>query len=407
MDKFTQIYLNMNQIDEGLLSNIAKKVITKTVSKVASKAASKTTAKATSKVASKTIAKSLTSKLTKLASIISTYDLYKFVNKKNLVKVIVLHDFLKNNTEKFELAYNLVTDYAKGNYKEIPWQTVAMLGTIISYVFEPEKFNDDKSEELDLEYLEKTFNLCKPDLDKYADWKLKHQDIASDINKNDNIISEFCIQTQLKSQQLIFESMTEEDQIKEIKKVDPKTANEIINAINNNGNIKETITPNADALKLMTYKTLNINDIQNKGTVDKEHVNKILNSESTFMSTMDTIFSKETLISLIPFREKPTFEELGIFFIALKDYTIGKYTFDDTDFNALLGIGCDIGFTAVSAFIAGLTIPATFGLSAILLILNIAVTLGYVCDNMALLARNYQKRKANNTMILQTQEQLA
>ena len=38
------------------------------------------------------------------------------------------------------------------------------------------------------------------------------------------------------------------------------------------------------------------------------------------MKTMKEIFSKETLVSLIPFSEKPTLADFGQFFLCMKDY---------------------------------------------------------------------------------------
>ena len=61
----------------------------------------------------------------------------------------------------------------------------------------------------------------------------------------------------------------------------------------------------------------------------------------------------------------------------------GNYDLSEPEFDALLGIGCDLGFSALS------------------LVLGCAVTLGYICDNMAIIGRIYKKRKAENNMKLE------
>ena len=113
------------------------------------------------------------------------------------------------------------------------------------------------------------------------------------------------------------------------------------------------------------------------------------------------MFSKETLISLIPFSQKPTLEDLGQFFLCMKDYVSGNYDLSEPEFDALLGIGCDLGFSALSLALGGAAAFATFGLSTILSVLGCAVTLGYICDNMAIIGRIYKKRKAENNMKLE------
>lgn len=79
----------------------------------------------------------------------------------------------------------------------------------------------------------------------------------------------------------------------------------------------------------------------------------------------------------------------------------GNYDLSEPEFDALLGIGCDLGFSALSLALGGAAAFATFGLSTILAVLGCAVTLGYICDNMAIIGRIYKKRKAENKMKLE------
>ena len=70
--------------------------------------------------------------------------------------------------------------------------------------------------------------------------------------------------------------------------------------------------------------------------------------------------------------------------------------------NSLLSnVEYSIGFSALSLALGGAAAFATFGLSTILAVIGCAVTLGYICDNMAIIGRIYKKRKAENKMKLE------
>ena len=64
----------------------------------------------------------------------------------------------------------------------------------------------------------------------------------------------------------------------------------------------------------------NVDSFKGKKKPDKEAAKKVLEQEGWFMSTMKEIFSKETLVSLIPFSQKPTLADFGQFFLCMKDY---------------------------------------------------------------------------------------
>lgn len=441
MDNFEKIYMQSIQLankngglNEGLASNIVKaglKVAAKTGKKIAEKTgkniAKKTGSKTAGKVGEKLISKTA-SKLTaaqakelvkKVTKTMNKSKILKMLSKKHYVRTLIAADFLDEHTEDFKTAFELLTDWVKGNYKATPWSIIALLGAFIAYVLLPEEYGKaaDESEELE-NIIIKTLSFCQSELDKYETWKLQHPQEASLLEKDDGIISEFgdskeflsrnliseeniTNKTQMMSKYLLFESAeTDEKKLEELKKVDENTAEQIVNALKSNGATKLNL--NGKGLQFLSQgQKQNIESFKGKKKPDQEAAKKILEQESWFMSTMKEIFSKETLISLIPFSQKPTLDDLGQFFLCMKDYISGNYDLSEPEFDALLGIGCDLGFSALSLALGGAAAFATFGLSTILVVIGCAATLGYICDNMAIIGRIYKKRKAENKMKLE------
>lgn len=446
MDNFEKIYMQSIQLankngglNEGLASNIVKaglKVAAKTGKKIAEKTgkniAKKTGSKTAGKVGEKLISKTA-SKLTaaqakelvkKVTNTMNKSKILKMLSKKHYVRTLIAADFLDEHTKDFKTAFELLTDWVKGNYKATPWSIIALLGAFIAYVLLPEEYGKaaDESEELE-NIIIKTLSFCKSELDKYETWKLQHPQEASLLEKDDGIISEFgdskeflsrnlitesviseeniTNKTQMMSKYLLFESAeTDEKKLEELKKIDENTAEQIVNALKNNGATKLNLNEKGSQFLSQGQKQ-NIESFKGKKKPDQEAAKKILEQESWFMSTMKEIFSKETLISLIPFSQKPTLDDLGQFFLCMKDYISGNYDLSEPEFDALLGIGCDLGFSALSLALGGAAAFATFGLSTILAVIGCAATLGYICDNMAIIGRIYKKRKAENKMKLE------
>ena len=84
----------------------------------------------------------------------------------------------------------------------------------------------------------------------------------------------------------------------------------------------------------------------------------------------------------------------------MKDYVADNYDLSEPEFDALLEIGCDLGFSALFVALGGAAAFITFGLSTIFSVIGCAATLGYICDNMTIIGRIYKKRKAENSMKL-------
>lgn len=451
MDKFEKAYMNSIQlskkgggINEGLASNIVKaglkvakvtgkKIAEKGGKKVAAKTGSKTVGKAAEKVTEKTVSKITAATATKMfrrvAEKMNKSKIFQMMSKKKYVRTLVSAKFLDEHTDDFKTAFEMLTDYAKGNYKATPWAVLALLGASVAYVLLPEEFgkNADESEELE-NVLIKTLNYCNTELEKYKMWKLQHPQDASNLEKDEGIISEFGDDPLLLEKNLVCESVeynidnnihnnltqnvarfilfesadTDEEKLEELAKVDKDTAEQVAAALKSNG--AQPLQLNENGSKFLTQgqkQGTNIDSFKGKKKPDKESAKKILENESWFMSTMKSIFSKETLVSLIPFSQKPTIEDLEEFFKCMKDYSNDKYDLSEPEFDALLGIGCDLGFSALSLALGGAAAFATFGLSTILAVIGCAATLGYICDNMAIIGRIYKKRKAENKMKLE------
>lgn len=312
------------------------KVAEKTIEKTASKAVSKITPKMATKMF-KTVAEKM-----------NKSKIMKMLSNKRYVRTLIASNFLDEHTDDFKTTFELLTDYIKGNYKSTPWTIIALLGASAAYVLLPEEFGKkiDDSEELD-NILEKTLGYCRSELDKYKEWKLKHPQEASHLDKDDNIVAEFgdspellqknlinesidnnielCSLTNLTqnlSRYLIFESAeTDEKKIEELRKVDEDTANKVTQALKSNGATPLQLNEKgAKFLQQGQQQGTNVDSFKGKKKPDKEAAKKVLEQEGWFMKTMKEIFSKETLVSLIPFSQKPTLADFGQFFLCMKDY---------------------------------------------------------------------------------------
>lgn len=187
-----------------------------------------------------------------------------------------------------------------------------------------------------------------------------------------------------------------------MQKIDKDTANKIVAALKSHGAIPLYLSEKGSQFLSQGQKVakLSIDSFRGKKKPDKESVKNILDQEEWFMKMMKNVFLKETLLSLIPFSQKPTIDDLEQFFLCMKDYVADNYDLSEPEFDALLEIGCDLGFSALSVALGGAAAFITFGLSTIFAVIGCAATLGYICDNMTIIGRIYKKRKAENSMKL-------
>ncbi len=457
MDKFEKAYMNSIKLskqggglNEGIASTLVKaglkiaskvgkkaikrgteSIVKKSGSNLAGKVAEKTMEIAASKTLAKVTPKIVTKMVKQVASKMNKSKIFKMLSKKRYLKALVVDRILEGNTENFKISVELLIDYVKGNYTSTPWTVIALLAASIAYIVLPEEVGKKiEDSELINKILSETFINCKSELDKYKEWKLKNPQKTTDLNNDEQIISEFgdvpellerslvkecnniynyLNNTQNIARYIIFESAeSDEEKLEELQKIDKDTADKVAMALKTHGATPLQLNRKGSQFLSQGQKAgVSIDSFRGKKKPDKEAAKKILEQEEWFMKTMKDVFSKETLISLIPFSQKPTLDDLEQFFLCMKDYVAGNYDLSEPEFDALLGIGCDLGFSALSLALGGYAAFATFGLSAILGVISCAATLGYVCDNMAIIGRIYKKRKAENNMKLNDAEVVA
>lgn len=283
--------------------------------------------------------------------------------------------------------YDLVNDYKSGKYRDVSWESIATGAATLAYVASPKDVTSG-DEEFDQELVKEGFGSIQEDLKKYKEWK------ASQYVLNESVLLFEESETFRTYFNILFESASAKEKFELIKKADPEFAKVLEKSVNSSGNTK--IDPK-DAQKIKGLVSQgddkNIDKIQHANhKVDEANVKKILEKESEVKSILGEIFSKEMLISLIPFSTLPTIEDIDLFFGALHDWVNGKYQFDDADKSELVSIGVDVGITTIVLATGGIAAFATFGISMILAILGSAATIGYVVDSMVRIARNYKER---------------
>lgn len=451
MDKFEKAYMKSIKLskpggglNEGIASTLVKaglkvaskagkkaikrgaeSLAKKSGSSLIGKAAEKTMEVAASKTLSKVTPKIATKMVKQVAAKMNKFKIFKMLSKKRYLKALVVNKVLEGNTEDFKTSVELLIDYVKGNYISTPWTVIALLAASVAYIALPEEIGKKiEDSEIINKLLSETFTSCKSELDKYREWKLKNPQKAADLNNDERVISEFgddleCLErsllkecsniydyaniTQSVARYIIFESAeSDEEKIEELQKIDKDTANKIVAALKSHGAIPLYLSEKGSQFLSQGQKVakLSIDSFRGKKKPDKESVKNILDQEGWFMKMMKNVFLKETLLSLIPFSQKPTIDDLEQFFLCMKDYVADNYDLSKPEFDALLEIGCDLGFSALSVALGGAAAFITFGLSTIFAVIGCAATLGYICDNMTIIGRIYKKRKAENSMKL-------
>ena len=455
MDKFEKAYMKSIKLskqggglNEGIASTLVKaglkvaskagkkaikkgaeSLAKKSGSSLIGKAAEKTMEVAASKTLSKVTPKIATKMVKQVAAKMNKFKIFKMLSKKRYLKALVVNKVLEGNTEDFKTSVELIIDYVKGNYISTPWTVIALLAASVAYIALPEEIGKKiEDSEIINKLLSETFTSCKSELDKYRGWKLKNPQKAADLNNDEQVISEFgddsgCLErsllnecsniydyaniTQSVARYIIFESAeSDEEKIEELQKIDKDTANKIVAALKSHGAIPLHLSKKGSQFLSQGQKVakLSIDSFRGKKKPDKESVKNILDQEGWFMKMMKNVFLKETLLSLIPFSQKPTIDDLEQFFLCMKDYVADNYDLSEPEFDALLEIGCDLGFSALSVALGGAAAFITFGLSTIFAVIGCAATLGYICDNMTIIGRIYKKRKAENAMKLDSAE---
>jgi uncharacterized membrane protein YkvA (DUF1232 family) len=88
------------------------------------------------------------------------------------------HGPLEKFAQNIKLLFSVIKDYAKGNYREIPWTTIAAIIGSLLYIFSPIDLVPDFIPVLGLMDDAAVLGIClagiSRDLEKYRIWKERH-----------------------------------------------------------------------------------------------------------------------------------------------------------------------------------------------------------------------------------------
>lgn len=113
------------------------------------------------------------------ASKIEEKDVEKTIkNRKKILDKIFHSDNLKKYTEKGKLMFEMLWDYKKGTYRQLPWLTVASIVFSLLYVLNPLDIIPDFIPVIgyldDLTVFTFGLQFIQKDLDKYLEWKKRN-----------------------------------------------------------------------------------------------------------------------------------------------------------------------------------------------------------------------------------------
>ncbi len=108
---------------------------------------------------------------------ISEEDLKKVIEKENFIEEkIIKNKTLKSLYEDVKLFISIIKDYYKGNYKDIPYWSIAAIGFSLLYFLSPIDFVPDFIPMVgyvdDALILATCYKMIKKDLMKYKEWKV-------------------------------------------------------------------------------------------------------------------------------------------------------------------------------------------------------------------------------------------
>lgn len=419
-NNFNKIYLeiisNHNQeniIDEGNFLHLLQKAGSKVLT---SKAARKALVKGT-KVVGKAAAKGAVNaaknpKVRK--AVVKGIAKAKKITKDTLIKLAkdprtyeYLIDGIINYDEyKDEVmtAYNLIKDYTNGTYKDISPESVINVGTAVYNVCNSKEKQNSEEIKLGIES-------AKEELEKYKQWK-KENNLISDNQKeqksennkdfeknqlaqnlnpafesknlklNKPLITEENLLFYRKYYSIIFEEAnTPDKKVQVIKQIDQEFANDLKKAVKGDKNIKFDKDKTEKIEKVIKNEKISskINEIKqnalSKKNDDKSKniaLEKIEDQESVAMIVIKEIFSKETLLSLIPFNTKPTLEDMSNFFSSIHAVNKKEYSYNEEDWGNVIAIATSLGVIIVKLYgaLAGSAVGTalglpTFGISAV------------------------------------------
>jgi uncharacterized membrane protein YkvA (DUF1232 family) len=93
-------------------------------------------------------------------------------------------DLLRRYVKEFKLMMAMIKDYRKGNYKEVPWFTIAAITATALYVLNPIDIIPDFIMGLgfidDLAVFSITHGWIQSDLKRYENWKLENEGVQEE-----------------------------------------------------------------------------------------------------------------------------------------------------------------------------------------------------------------------------------
>lgn len=233
--------------------------------------------------------------------------------------------------------YDLTSDYISGKYSDVSWESIATAGSLLVYLLYPGEVTSG-DEEFDAEVVKVGLDSIDADLKKYKEWKAKQRE--GDSIEESTLLMEGSKFLQTYFSILIESADSEEERMEAVRKVDPKFAEELKKSVDSSGNVKfSSDSVNRIRGLFAREDAKELESIQGTSReVDSAAVKKVLDSKSEVVSILKEIFSKEALISLIPFSTLPTISDVEAFFEALNCWCKGTYEFDESDRSELISI---------------------------------------------------------------------
>lgn len=116
--------------------------------------------------------------LNKYADDVSQGDVEKTVKDKSKIDKIFEHvKSLAKYKDEIALVFSMLKDYVKGDYKQVPWRTIAVLVGSLAYVVAPLDLIPDVIPIIgwsdDCLALAGALSFAKMDLEEYKAWKVK------------------------------------------------------------------------------------------------------------------------------------------------------------------------------------------------------------------------------------------
>jgi uncharacterized membrane protein YkvA (DUF1232 family) len=115
---------------------------------------------------------------------ISVNDLGKIIkNKDRIEKRFSADRPLERYIDIFKLLYSIIKDYSAGEYRKIPWWTIASIGVALLYVLNPFDLIPDMLPVIGLIDDASMIGICllliEKDLNIYKSWKMKRDKVSS------------------------------------------------------------------------------------------------------------------------------------------------------------------------------------------------------------------------------------